>query len=250
MTSSDVPQPHQLHRYPGLAELSTGLAERLAEYVGQCQRDRGSAHLALAGGRTPERLYRCLATSGFREAIDWGRLHIYFGDERAVPPDHPDSNYRMAREALLDQVPIPAGQIHPIAAMVSTIRQDAANYAEVLRRCAPSGPQGFPQFDLVLLGLGEDGHTASLFPKTCILRERHRPVAAVYVPRLKSWRISLTYPVLEEARALWFLVAGSGKAAIMRRVFQDPGAGYPVQGIRARGRTEWFLDAEAAAELK
>jgi 6-phosphogluconolactonase len=233
------------HVYPDLEALSHNLAARWLDHARQCIARRGSAHMVLAGGGTPRRLYEVLA--GSRDADLWSRVHVYFSDERCVPPDHPDSNYRMARQALLDHVPIPAAQVHPILADLDSVRLDAARYARTLRLHAPTGPGGLPCFDLVLLGLGTDGHIASLFPGTCILRERERAVAAVYVPRLKRWRISLTYPVLRQARVLWILAAGAAKADILDRIWREPAAGLPVQALADLETLEWHLD-EAAAE--
>ena len=210
---------------------------------------RGAFHLALAGGRTPLPLYRRLAAEP--ALLDWSRVHVWFGDERAVPWDHPESNYRMAREALLDRVPVPAGQVHPIRARTAYIRQDAAAYGERMRRLLPPGAHGFPALDLVLLGLGADGHTASLFPGTCILHHRDRPVEANYVPQLRAWRISLTYPALEDAREALFLVTGPEKAGAVRRTLCPAPAGAPTPAGRlcAARRTRWALDAAAAARL-
>lgn len=233
------------HVYPDLEALSHNLAARWLDHARQCIARRGSAHMVLAGGGTPRRLYEMLA--GSRDAGLWSRVHVYFSDERCVPPDHPDSNYRMARQALLDHVPIPAAQVHPILADLDSVRLDAARYARTLRQHAPAGSGGLPCFDLVLLGLGADGHIASLFPGTCILHEQERAVAAVYVPRLKRWRISLTYPVLRQARVLWILAAGAAKADILDRIWREPAAGLPVQALADLETLEWHLD-EAAAE--
>lgn len=237
------------HVYPDLETLSRSLAARWLDHARESITQRGGAHMVLAGGGTPRRLYRVLAESALEAGLDWGRVHIYFSDERCVPPDHPDSNYRMAREALLDHVPIPTGQVHPILSDISSIRLDAARYAGTLDRHVPTGPQGMPCFDLVLLGLGEDGHTASLFPGTCILHERERPVAAVYIPQLRGWRISLTYPALRQARALWVMAAGAAKADILQRIWQDPAAGLPVQALADLVTLEWHLDEAAAGHL-
>ncbi|MCA1804387.1 MAG: 6-phosphogluconolactonase [Xanthomonadaceae bacterium] len=237
------------HVHPDPETLARRLADHLIAHARQCIAARGAAHLVLAGGATPRHFYRELAQPARREQLDWSRVHIYFGDERCVPPDHPDSNYHMARTALLEQVPIPEAQIHPMPARMETVRGDAAAYARELVRHAPAGRGDLPRFDLVLLGLGEDGHTASLFPGTCILNERERAVAAVYVPRLKSWRISLTYPALRQARALWILASGAGKADILGRIWREPGAGLPIQALADLQHLEWHLDAAAAEQI-
>lgn len=234
-----------------LDSLSRRAAQRVAALAQAACAARGAFHLVLAGGTTPRRLYQTLAAAEFRDTIDWPRVHVYFGDERAVPPTHPDSNYGMAKAALLDHVPIPPRQIHRIDVAVSSVRQDAAHYAETLLRHAPRDAQGVPQFDLVLLGMGPDGHTASLFPYSCILHDLERWVAAVYVDKFKAWRVSLTFPVLNHARHLLFLVAGADKAAMVRRVHAGATSGpmLPVQRIDAQGVVEWLLDRAAAAEL-
>ena len=237
------------HVHPDATRLGQDLAERWLEHARQCIAARGAAHLVLAGGDTPRHLYRELARPERQGQLDWSRVHLYFGDERCVPPDHPDSNYRMARASLLDHVPIPPRQVHPILANLDSVRLDAARYARELAAHAPAGPGGLPCFDLVLLGVGMDGHTASLFPGTCILNERERPVAAVYVPQLKSWRISLTYPVLRQARALWVLAAGAAKADILGRIWREPGAGLPIQALMDLATLEWHLDEAAAGQL-
>ncbi|MCW9058466.1 MAG: 6-phosphogluconolactonase [Gammaproteobacteria bacterium] len=237
------------HVYPDPESLARRLADRLIDHARQCIGARGAAHLVLAGGSTPRHLYGELARPERRGQLDWSRVHLYFGDERCVPPDHPDSNYHMAQVALLEQVPIPEAQVHPIPARMERVRHDAAAYARELARHAPAGSGGQPRFDLVLLGLGEDGHTASLFPGTCILNERERAVAAVYVPRLKSWRISLTYPALRQARALWILTTGAAKADILGRIWREPGAGLPIQALADLENLEWHLDAAAAEQI-
>lgn len=234
-----------------IASLSCRAAQRLAALAGEACAARGAFHLVLSGGTTPRSLYQTLSAPEFRSTIDWARVHVYFGDERAVPPEHPDSNYGMAKAALLDHVPIPPAQIHRIDVAFASVRQDAAHYAKTLASNAPHDAQGVPQFDLILLGMGPDGHTASLFPYSCILREQHRCVAAVYVDKFQTWRVSLTYPVLNHARHLLFLVAGADKAAMVRRVHvqSSPGPAVPVQRIVAQGEVEWLLDTAAAAEL-
>ncbi|HSH30139.1 MAG TPA: 6-phosphogluconolactonase [Thiohalobacter sp.] len=232
--------------------LSRAAAERVTALCRQAAAARGTCHLALAGGSTPQRLYALLAEADGSRQLPWPALQIYFGDERAVPPDHPDSNYGMARRAWLDSVPLAAGQIHPMAADPERIDQDAADYAALLERMLPRDEAGVPVFDLILLGLGADGHTASLFPGAPVLEERTHWVAPVYPGPGKRWRLTLTLPVLEAARHLLFLVAGADKAGAVTRVLGTPDASapLPVQRIEARGHVEWYLDAEAAGGLE
>lgn len=242
---------HPIAVHMNTEHLAEAVAERFIALCHMALTQRGVFHVALSGGSTPRRLYQLLAEPGHRARIDWPRVHLYFGDERAVPPTHADSNFRMVREALLAHIDIPAVNVRPMAADPTRIAQDAASYAALLRAQLPGDATGAPVFDLVLLGMGPDGHTCSLFPDTPILQERSQPVAAVHVAHLDSWRLSLTYPVLDAARQLLFLVAGSDKAAMLRRICRQSGqaAPVPVQGIRPRGDVEWHLDQAAAADL-
>lgn len=224
---------------------------RLVALGGEAVAARGCFRLALAGGSTPRILYRRLAEPEPGANLDWRRVEVFFSDERDVPPDHPDSNYRMARETLLDHVPIPPAQVHPMRTATCSLRRDSARYGAALRRLLPSAGGGWPRFDLALLGLGTDGHTASLFPGTCVLHERTLSVAAVYVPQLQQWRMSLTLPVLEHARHLWFLVSGAAKAETLAAALAQAGRGtrLPVQLLQPRGHVEWFCDRAAASAL-
>lgn len=241
-----------LHIHADADQLSRACAERWIDLSRAAIGQRGAFHVALSGGSTPKRLYQLLAQAESQARIDWARIHLYFGDERAVPPEHPDSNFRMVREALLEHVGLPAENVRRMSADPAHIEQDAENYAALLRSHLPLDSGGMPVFDLILLGMGPDGHTCSLFPDTPILKERNRPVGAVHVARLDSWRLSLTYPVLNAARHLLFLVAGSDKAAMLRQVCRatPDTAPVPVQAIRPHGSVEWYLDQAAAAELE
>ncbi len=239
--------PDQTRVFPDRDRLYAQAAERVIHLCAAAITARGRCNVALAGGSTPRGLYRCLAEPERQARIDWRHMHLFFGDERAVPPDHPDSNYRMAREALIDHVPIPAAQVHPMRAAPETIEADAEAYARLLARELPDRG-GWPGFDLILLGLGPDGHTASLFPGTPALHELGRSVTPVYVERLDSWRLTLTLPVLDRAGQLLFLVAGADKAAIVAALRTGPQGRdpYPVEYLSPRGRVEWLLDAEAS----
>jgi 6-phosphogluconolactonase len=236
---------HVFRREQALHDAS---AERVVQLATEVLNARHGFYLALAGGNTPAGLYRALARPEFASRIDWGRVHIYFGDERCVPPQHGDSNYRMAREHLLDRVPLPAAQIHRIPGEKAA--EDAANeYTRTVTDTVPM-EHHLPRFDLVLLGLGLDGHVASLFPGTDILHQR-KAAAAVYVEKLDAWRVSLTLPVINNARHVLLLVAGAKKADVVRHVLRGaPGADLlPVQMLKPNGGLEWYMDAEAARYL-
>ena len=231
------------------AVLSRAVAQRWIDIADAAIAARGKFHVALSGGSTPQRLYERLREPPFIDRIKWDRVYIYFGDERMVPPDHRDSNYRMAREALLDHVPIPASQICRMEGETTNPSDAATKYARTLTSLLPMSAQGVVQFDLLLLGVGTDGHIASLFPGTSILHERARLVEAVYVEHLDSWRISITLPVIDQGRHVIVLVGGDAKAEIMKNVFTTRRSPpYPVQLISPQGILEWHLD-KAAAKL-
>lgn len=239
---------HPRSIFPDPDRLAAAAAARWLELCRAACSARGAFHVALSGGSTPKRLYQLLAHPERQADIAWPKIHLYFGDERAVPPDHADSNYRMVREALLEHVAIPPQNVQRMAAEPGRIEANAADYANLLRRQLPQDAGGTPVFDLILLGMGADGHTCSLFPGTPILEERARCVAPVYVEHLHSWRLSLTYPVLDAARQLLFLVSGPDKAAMLRQICRGAAA-VPVQGIQPRGAVAWYLDSSAAMEL-
>jgi len=199
--------------------------------------------VALAGGSTPKRLYELLAASPRRERVRWENVEMFFGDERSVPPEHPDSNYGMAKRALLDHVPCTA---HRMAAE----HDDAAGYTRVLAERIERRRDGFPVFDLVLLGMGDDGHTASLFPGTAALAERTAWVVMNDVPQLHTRRMTLTYSVLNAADRVWMTIAGAGKRTIVAECLAAAARGetpWPILGVRpTAGELIWFLDKAAA----
>jgi 6-phosphogluconolactonase len=236
--------------YDDADALFRAAAQRVLELGREAIAARGAFHLALAGGSTPAGLYRELALEKRGGAVQWERVHIYFGDERCVPPDDAQSNYRMARETLLAHVPIPESQIYRIHGEDAP-HAAAAAYDETLARALPQEEGGW-RLDLILLGLGPDGHIASLFPETEILGKHKALAASVFVPKLDSWRISVTLPVINHARHIMLLVSGAAKADVVHRALnRTPGAGnLPVQRIRPRGTVEWFLDADAAGRLE
>lgn len=234
------------------------LAQAAADEFVRCAviaiRATGRFVVALAGGSTPAGLYALLATEAYARRVDWARVHVCWGDERCVPPDHPASNYRMARDALLDHVPVPDTHVHRMRGEDEPM-QAAAAYERELRALfgtavgAPQLTPGTP-FDLVLLGMGSDGHTASLFPGTAAVSEAERWVVAHYVAVQSMWRITLTPVLINAAADVIFLVAGRDKAPALRRVLEGPpaGDGLPAQVIAPRaGRVRWLVDASAAA---
>ena len=213
---------------------------------------RGRFMVALAGGKTPEGTYELLGSDPRRSAIQWSRVHCFFGDERHVPPDHADSNFGMARRALLDRVPIDPHHVWRMKTEDPDARRAAAAYEADLRTGFAIGDDDVPRFDLILLGLGADGHTASLFPHTGALRERERLVVANRVEALATERITLTLPVLNNAIDTVFLVHGGDKAPALRAVLEGPPdpETYPAQLIRpSDGRLRWLVTPDAVRLL-
>lgn len=208
----------------------------------------GRFSIALSGGSTPALAYQQLPGLAQERGLDWSCVQFFWGDERCVPLHHPQSNYRMARESFLDQIPVPTDNLYPMACEDDP-GAGAERYEELLRSYFADQP--FPGFDLILLGLGEDGHTASLFPDTPILEERVRWVAPVYVPRLASWRISLTLPAINSASVIAFLVSGQQKAESLKRML-EPGsqaANLPAAHIQPQGDLHFFIDRSAGSLL-
>ena len=203
--------------------------------------------VALAGGSTPARLYTTLAGPPYRDRLPWRDMEWFWADERAVPPDHRDSNYRMAAEKLLGPLRIDPDRVHRMPAERQDLDQAAGEYEHTIRQRLGNEAPDIPAFDLVLLGVGPDGHTASVFPGTPALYESQKLVVANYAPSQKAWRMTMTYPLLEAAREIQFFVLGADKAEIMARVLSDPPADLPAAALRrAMGRVTWVLDAEAA----
>lgn len=212
----------------------------------------GRFTVAFAGGSTPRKLYELLASEAFRTQVIWSNVEVFWGDERCVPPDHPDSNYRMAYEALLSKVPISPETIHRMPAEREDVARATDEYERTIRERFDLAAGEFPQFDLVLLGMGDDGHTASLFPGTAAIHEQRRLVVAHYVDKLKTNRLTLTPPVLNQGRTIYFLVSGEGKATTLKEVLQGPYEPdrYPSQIIRPEsGRLIWLIDRPASQLL-
>jgi 6-phosphogluconolactonase len=215
--------------------------------------DRGIARIAISGGTTPKSMFQLLADPAepFLKQVPWDRIELYWVDERCVPPDDPESNYRMTKEALLSKVPLPAERVHRMEGELDP-EVAAARYESVIRNTFRLEGAETPTFDLVLLGMGDDGHTASLFPHTEALNELSRLVVPNHVPQKDAWRITLTWPVINQGREVAFLIEGEEKAQVLHDVFlgaYQPET-YPSQIIRpASGRLTLLLDAAAAAKL-
>ncbi len=233
--------------YPDRETLSRAAAGLFAERVARAAASRGRCAILLAGGETPRRTYELLAEEPLRQRVPWELLHVFWGDERCVSPDDPRSNSRMACRALLDRVPVPAGQIHPIPGNREP-REVAEEYEALLRRFFAGAP---PRFDLVFLGLGVDGHTASLFPGSPALDERERWTAVVRRAGEEIDRVTLTLPLLNQAELVLFLVAGEDKAAVLREVRVETPDALPAGMVMPeRGELRWLVDRPAARLLR
>jgi 6-phosphogluconolactonase len=233
--------------------LSRAAANEWVRAANAAVQAKGMFTVALSGGTTPQRLYSLLVDEAtLRAAVPWDKTRVFWGDERHVPPDHADSNYRMANEAMLSKAPIASTRVHRIKSELADASRAANEYEQTLRECFNLVPGQFPRFDLVLLGLGPDGHTASLFPDTAALQERRRLVVANWVEKFASYRLTLTLPVLNNAACVIFLVSGEEKAQTLGAVLEEeaPSAPLPAQLIRpTQGRLVWLVDRAAARLL-
>jgi len=237
-----------LHIFQSKEELTGGIAEYAATFINSAITHRDQAIVALSGGSTPRPLYKLLAQS-YRNKVHWEKVKIFWGDERCVPPDHNDSNYLMVKQALLDHVPIPASNIYRVKGELDP-HSASDDYRAQLQSAFGTD---LPRFDLMLLGMGDDGHTASLFPNTDVLHEQSKWVVPSYAEALDSWRITLTYPVINNARNVVFLVSGENKARMVNLVLNGPEdvERYPSQGVKPTdGELYWFVDEAAASRLK
>lgn len=232
-------------------DLFRAAAEEFIRAANDAVEKRGRFAVALAGGSTPKGLYTLLAANA-GASLPWKNMYFFFGDERHVPPDHPESNYRMASECFFSKAAIPPGNIFRILTENPDAAAAAAAYEETLRDFFAVKPSEIPSFDLILLGMGPDGHTASLFPDTAALKEKSRLVVANWVEKLKTSRITLTLPVLNAARCVAFLVSGTDKAPALHEVLEGsaPEEKYPSKMVQPQhGKLIWFVDRGAASEL-
>ena len=230
--------------------LNHGVAEQFVRLTTDAVEARGRCAVALSGGSTPKNVYQLLAAPAFRSRVRWGDIHFFWGDERHVPPDHPDSNYRMAVEAMLSKVPVPPANVHRVRSELPDVERAAREYEETIRACVDGEP--LPRFDVIHLGIGTDGHTASLFPVSAALQERERLCVANWVAKFGGYRITLTLPILNAARVAIFIVTGAAKAPIIQQVLRDRDATppFPAQLVRpVDGECWWMLDQAAAGEL-
>jgi 6-phosphogluconolactonase len=249
----------EIRRYPNLEVLSEAAAELICSLAVRGVNKHGLFTVALSGGKTPKSLYEKLAAPPYEARMPWPHTHLFWGDERCVPPDHPESNFAMAFRALISKVPIPSQNVHPIPAEIEPPEDAAKAYEKTLReffrssnthpnRPHEGGP--FPSFDLILLGVGGDGHTASLFPGDQALEESKRWVMAVRTPHGSPpvGRITLTLPLINRGRRILFLVSGSGKRGVLRSILEDPDSAsrrYPAARVNPEGRAVWLVDEEA-----
>jgi len=244
------PSP-EIRLLPSAEELFHAAAEQFVQQATEAVSRSGRFTVALSGGSTPRGLYSVLAGE-LRSSIPWKQTYFFWGDERHVPPDHPESNFRMANEVMLSKVPVSANNIFRVPAEGKDASEVAAQYEQTMRSFFQLQTGEFPRFDLILLGLGPDGHTASLFPGTNALRETFRLVVANWIPKFQTHRITVTLPVLNRAACIVFLVAGADKANALHEVLESdaPGEQFPAKLVKpAQGKLLWLVDREAASGL-
>lgn len=233
------------------AELARAAANLIAERVQGTLAKKDVFTIALSGGSTPTRLFELLADKSdeFVLRIPWEQIHVFWVDERLVQPDHPDSNFGMANRCMFRQLNLPLANVHRVRGELA-VEAALADYETKLRSFFKLLDDEVPRFDLILLGLGKDGHTASIFPGSEVLQEQKRLVASPWVPVLNASRITLTLPVLNNAKTVAFLVSGANKADIVCDVVQGPSGRFPAQAVKPRdGELVWFVDRAAAGKL-
>ena len=232
------------------ADLFQAAAEEFSNRADRAIKDHGRFCVALSGGSTPKALFSLLASGRFPDP-PWDKTFLFWGDERYVPSDAAESNFRMTKESLLAKVPIPAENVFRIKTEISPADLAAADYEQTLKTFFNLKPGEFPRFDLTLNGIGVEGHTASLFPDSPALEETTRLVLAPWIEKFKMFRITLTLPVFNHAACVLFLAVGKEKAPILQEVFEKPSSGLPAQRIQpTNGELLWFIDRPAASRLK
>ncbi len=247
-TSQKIPYPGAFAVYSDAEQLAQAAAELFANIATDSIATWGRFRVALSGGSTPRRVYELLASHGFSGRVDWSHVDVFWGDERYVSPEDRDSNYRMTAEALLRHVPLPSANIHRVPTEISPPPAAAAAYEHQVRQSFGES-DSVPPFDLIYLGLGTNGHTASLFPHSPALKESSRLVVADFVIEVNAWRISMSAPLLNRGRTVAFLIQGQDKAQVLRDVLlgpRDPER-LPAQLIAPEGKLLWMVDEAAAA---
>ncbi|MDP9160093.1 MAG: 6-phosphogluconolactonase [Acidobacteriota bacterium] len=239
----------EIHIFRDQASLFQSAAGMIAEIANAAVADHGRFTFVLSGGSSPKGLFTLLA-GGKVPPIPWNKAYFFWGDERHVPPDDPESNYRMARESMLTKLGVPEDHIFRVHSEDASAESAARNYEEQIKSSFNLNPGEFPRFDLVLLGMGPDGHTASLFPLSGALQEKSHLVVANWVEKFKTDRITMTFPVLNNAATAMFLATGEEKAPILREVLENSASGLPAQKVRpTSGKLVWILDESAASQL-
>jgi 6-phosphogluconolactonase len=240
----------ELRILPDQEAVATAAAELFLAVARQSVADHGRFTVALSGGSTPALLFGLLASPPYSESVPWEKTHVFWSDERWVPRDDPESNSGLARRLLLDHVPVPPDQVHYVTTTGMTPDDSTAEYGRMLRDFYDGGE---PRLDLVLLGMGDDGHTASLFPRTEALNETHHRVFANYVPALNTWRITFTYRTINAAHHVCFMVVGPEKRAALRHIFAARAGENPVPAALVNptdGQLLWLVDEAAARDIK
>jgi len=242
---------NQIEIFDNDTQLVEALAQRFEELAAAAIKERGRFIVSLSGGSTPKIFYERLAEKPYAAKIAWDKVLFFLGDERCVAHDHPDSNFGMIKRALFSKVPIPDGNIFPTVNQDKDPDQAARQYEETLRRAFKCGDDEVPNFDLILLGLGPDGHTASLFPETKALKEFKKLYVANFIPKFDGNRLTMTYPLIDAGRQIYFIVTGDTKASILKDVLEKPDRQLPSQVVQPRsGNLGWLLDRAAVRLLK
>ena len=238
---------------PNPDEVNRLVTEEFIHLAEKAIRQKGFFSAALSGGSTPKSLYTLLGSDRYQKQVLWPKVHLFWGDERCVPPDHPESNYHMIRKLLIGKIPIPEENIHRMPAELEDHNRAATEYEQTIRMFFRLGAEELPRFDLILLGMGEDGHTASLFPGTAVLAEKNHLVFASYIEKFGTYRLTLTVPVINQAANIIFLIFGGSKASILKDVIEgryEPDR-LPSQLIRpVNGRLFFIMDRAAAGKLR
>jgi 6-phosphogluconolactonase len=241
----------EIRRLATPQDLFQAAAEAVLHAASEAIEKRGRFTIALSGGSTPKSLYSLIAANA-ATSVDWEKVFFFWGDERHVGPNDAESNYRMVEESLFSRISVPAANIFRVPSENPDADAAANAYEQAMRKFFATAPGAFPRLDVILLGMGPDGHTASLFPETAALREKTRWVVANWVEKLQTHRITLTLPVLNQARLVAFLISGTDKAAALHEVLEGkaPGEKYPSKLVQpVDGKLIWFLDRAASSEL-